>query len=128
MTSPSKQLSPKMDAESKVAVEYLPPTDAQNDVNSLLTVALEGTLSIATAGEFYRRLQPLLEQSESIQMDASDVISVDTATLQLLVAFVQDARARGLGVQWARPSQSFCQTAALLDLERYLGLEQQALS
>ncbi len=89
----------------------------------MLHVVLERTVNIAAAGELYSRLQPLLEQSEDIQIDTSSVVSVDTAVLQLLVAFVTDARNRGLGVRWTQPSQSFCQTAALLDLESPLGLE-----
>ncbi len=129
MSGVSQQNTPSSDQASQVVdgalpiTQCLPTEPSKNGENSLLSFVLEGALGIATVGELYHRLQPLLEQDQDIQIDAGAVTSVDTAVLQLFVAFVLAARASGLDVHWECPSQSLRQAVTLLGLERSLGLE-----
>lgn len=121
--SPGKDQAGQVVAGALQATQCSPTEDRENEGNSRCSLVLQGVLGIATIGELHRRLQPLLEQNKEIQIDASAVAGVDTAVLQLLVAFVLATRANGLDVQWERPSQNLRQNVALLGLESSLGLE-----
>jgi anti-anti-sigma regulatory factor len=128
MSGASQQNAPSNDQAGQLVdgalqtTQCSPTEPSQNGDNSRLSFVLEGALGIATVGELYHRLQPLLEQDQNIQIDAGAVTSVDTAVLQLFVAFVLATRASGLDVHWECPSQSLRQAVTLLGLERSLGL------
>jgi ABC-type transporter Mla MlaB component len=47
----------------------------------------------------------------------------DTAALQLLGAFFQDANAQKKTVEWKDPSEALCRSAALLGLSEMLHLQ-----
>jgi ABC-type transporter Mla MlaB component len=87
-------------------------------------VVLEAQLGIAMVADLHTRLRPFLQQKESVEIDASEVALVDTAALQLLVAFVKELRDRDVAVTWNKPSDTFCEIARLLDLSDLLGLDQ----
>jgi ABC-type transporter Mla MlaB component len=91
----------------------------------LKRVALEAQLGIAMVADLHTRLLPFLQQKESVEIDASEVGLVDTAALQLLVAFVKELRDRDVAVDWDKPSDTFCETARLLDLSDLLRLDQE---
>jgi len=55
-------------------------------------------------------------------LNASQVDRVDTATLQVLGAFIQDVNTQQQTVQWEAPSEPLCQSAALLGLSEILCL------
>jgi phospholipid transport system transporter-binding protein len=102
------------------------PEEQQEPVQrqDLSHVALQAQFSIALVTDLHTRLLPFLQQKESVEIDASEVELVDTAALQLLVAFVKALRDRDVTVNWNKPSDTFCETARLLDLSDLLGLEQ----
>ena len=121
--SPSKDQAGQVVAGALQATQCSPTEDRENEGNSRCSLVLEGVFGIATISELHRRLQSLLEQNKAIQINASAVVGVDTAVLQLLVAFVLATRAGGFDVHWECPSQSLRQAVTLLGLERSLGLE-----
>lgn len=53
-------------------------------------------------------------------IEISAVRRIDTANLQLLVAFVRDRRAAGLSVEWHGIAQAFTQSADRLGLRAVL--------
>lgn len=57
-----------------------------------------------------------------IVLRAAGVEHADTARLQLLVAYWQDAKGRGIPVRWEAPSQPLQQAARLLGITTHLGL------
>ena len=72
------------------------------------------------------KLAATLEPGKPVNIDASAVDSVDTAALQLLVAFARHAEAQASALNWVKTSDVFIDSARLLDLDQHLGLESAA--
>ena len=79
-------------------------------------------LDISGVAEFHARCLEALETQQNVMLNASQVDRVDTATLQVLGAFIQDVNTRQQTVQWEAPSEPLCQSAALLGLSEILCL------
>lgn len=73
-------------------------------------------LGIVELEELYPRLLSLLLEEKSIVFDGGDVEQVDTAALQLLHAFVKEAKIHGHRVHWQSVSDIFLQSARVLGL------------
>lgn len=82
---------------------------------------LPDSLDITLAAAFKETLDELL-QGESIEIDGSQVERVDGCALQLLVAFVQEARLRSIALTWVAPSAALCRAASCLGLSGVLAL------
>lgn len=67
-------------------------------------------------------LQEILEKiaddknKDRVIIHAADVERVDTAGIQLLYAFVQEARRRGIVLEWDNPSAKLASAAELLGM------------
>ena len=85
-------------------------------------IPCDSSLDIAVAHELFQTLQQAVDTSNSLVIDAANVEHIDTAALQLLCAFIQDAQVRGIDVQWHEPSPAVNEAAHLLDLEGILAL------
>ncbi len=85
-------------------------------------VKWQGALDISRAGEIRNELRALLEDGKKIQLDAERVQRADTAVLQLLCAFIRDARAHAVEVEWVATSPALLTAVGLLGLEGELGL------
>jgi anti-anti-sigma regulatory factor len=83
-------------------------------------LALPAECTTADAGALKTRLQKLLMQSQVVTLDRSAVQRVDTATLQMLAAFLRDRRAEGLDVEWSGEAAAFTSAARLLGLSSLL--------
>lgn len=81
-----------------------------------------GVLDISGVAEFYASCLEALETKQGLILSASQVERVDTAALQVLGAFIQDANTRQQVVQWESPSDPLCQSATLLGLSEILCL------
>jgi len=79
-------------------------------------------LDITGVAEFHAHCLEALGTQQNLMINASQVERVDTAALQVLGAFIQDANTRQQAVQWDAPSESLCQSAALLGLSEVLCL------
>jgi len=64
-----------------------------------------------------------LGDEQALVFKADEVERIDTATLQLLVAFVRDAKSRQVSVNWQSPSAVVYEAAGLLGVRNELGLE-----
>ena len=78
--------------------------------------------TIRTITALQSELAERLDDSGSVQIDATAVDRVDTAGLQLLAAFVRDLRAEMRTVEWVGCSDALRKTAAALGLEAALCL------
>lgn len=87
------------------------------------TIVCDESLDIAMARAWSTTLQQALAAQRPIVFAAEQVERVDTAALQLLCAWFQDARASGLDVQWRKPSEALCAAARLVDLDTCLALQ-----
>lgn len=92
-------------ALSNEAVLRLPPQCTIRDATTLL-------------GQLMLRL----EHSAPLYIDAAKVERIDTAALQLLVAFLADRRARRRAVVWLECSESMMRAARALGLTGALAL------
>jgi anti-anti-sigma regulatory factor len=79
-------------------------------------IDLEANLSIQNVVKLYDRLKKIYAAHDAIEIDASHVASVDTASLQLLVALKKDAIKQNKTVDFFQPSPRFVESARLLDL------------
>lgn len=96
------------------------PVPALTDARHV--VALGAELRIGSARALQAMLSEALESGGEVIIDASAVQSADSAGLQLLYAFVRDAKARGMAVSWQVPEKTLRRDAGLLDLDTALGL------
>jgi anti-anti-sigma regulatory factor len=77
---------------------------------------------IDTAEELLLRLRTAADEHGDVEIDGSAVISLDSTTLQMLVAFRRDMLAEGAQVQWRGASAKLKKTAGLLGLAEELNL------
>lgn len=85
-------------------------------------IALPAECAIASAPQLRSGLLKHLTDARTVQIDASGVQRIDTASLQVLAAFARDRRVGGLPVEWLGVPACLAQAAALLDLTDALGL------
>lgn len=91
-------------------------TSAEN----VQTLVLEEILDISSAEELKASFLMALENKMPVRVDARNVDRVDTTALQLMGAFVQDAKAQAQSVQWQQASEALQQSATLLGLQDLL--------
>lgn len=93
---------------------------------SKTVIACESTVDINIAGDLYAHLKNALENKHVVEIDASEVQRVDTAILQVLLAYSQEAKLHGLQLCWQGVSDAFRSAACLLGLELELALPEAA--
>ena len=84
-----------------------------------------GSMTIRNVTTFPSELAQQLDESGPVRIDASGVERIDTATLQLLAAFVRDMRTDGRAVEWVECSTALRSAASSLGLESALSLSGQ---
>jgi ABC-type transporter Mla MlaB component len=77
--------------------------------------------TVRVAAALQRELVARLDESGPVHIDGGAVERVDTASLQLLAAFVRDLRAASRPVEWLARSDALERAAQSLGLGRALG-------
>lgn len=77
-------------------------------------IDLDATLTIQNVGKLHEKLKNSLAIHDEIEINASDVSSIDTATLQLFVSLKKDAVKLQKKVTIIYPSPRFIESAHLL--------------
>jgi anti-anti-sigma regulatory factor len=95
----------------KSAQKAAPQASASDNV-----FALPAECTTADAEALKVRLAKLLANEDPVTLDRAAVQRIDTATLQMLAAFVRDRRANGLGVEWSGDAPAFTSAVTLLGL------------
>jgi anti-anti-sigma regulatory factor len=85
-------------------------------------IPCEESLDISTVKELHSLLVQVLAAKQPVVLEGAQVTRVDTAALQVLGAFFQDARAQEISVRWDKPSEALGRSAALLGLTELLDL------
>ena len=88
------------------------------------TVPLGEDLGIESCAEIQQTLAPFLDQDGPVQLDASQVQRVHTASFQVVYAFVTTRRQAGLETHIEPSSESFNDAVRLLGLGEAIGLKQ----
>ncbi|MDO9168773.1 MAG: STAS domain-containing protein [Methylobacter sp.] len=79
-------------------------------------IDLDATLTIQHVAKLHEQLKNILAVHDDIEINASDVSSIDTATLQLLVSLKKNADKLQKKVTIIYPSPRFVESAQLLGL------------
>lgn len=85
-------------------------------------LVLDADCLLESANELRKELLLRLERTAPISIDASEVERIDTASLQVLVAFTRDCKAAGRAIEWTGVAPALADSARLLDLSSALGL------
>ncbi len=114
----------KEELDTVIVTEAAIESDLVEGGNSQLI--LDSTLNIQNVSHLYEQLLVLLEGQDKIEIDASSVVTVDTATLQLLIVLKQSAVKLGKEIIFDFPSDKFIESAELLGLAEMLEIDQAA--
>jgi len=87
-------------------------------------IKLDPVLVISNAQTLHVQLGALLDTKQNITIEAFAVEMVDTAILQLLLAFVIKIKAQGRKIIWTKPSEELIRRATILNLQTGLGLDE----
>jgi ABC-type transporter Mla MlaB component len=93
---------------------------ARKDGKTLIT--LGSTLDVRYAADLKKKMSTLLRRKPPFELDGAQVDRVDTAGLQVLFAFILEARSRGIDITWRMASDSLKTAARLIDLQDQLGI------
>ena len=86
-------------------------------------IVLAANCSVKDAASLKTSLCALAQETSSVTLDASAVERVDTATMQLLCAFVRDRISRNQSILWRGKSQALQDAVRLLGVAALLGFE-----
>ena len=89
---------------------------------SAILIVLDQVLTIADAHKLKEQLLPYLKATGEIKIDGSKVEMIDTSTMQVLVAFLNTLKQRGVTGKWVGASRPLLNTSRLLGLTKQLGL------
>lgn len=94
--------------------------EATNTMDEM-QISLGWNLTIQNASELKEVLTGALEANK-VSIDGGKISQIDTASLQVLLAFAQDARARSIKWTWNDSSDPLKAAASTLDLVDELSL------
>lgn len=87
-----------------------------------MDIKFQSQFGIQVVSDLKAELESAIEADDKIVLDASDVESMDTAALQLLVAFVQHAALKKREFEWREPTDAFFDAVKLMGLNDVLGV------
>lgn len=87
-------------------------------------IVLGERLDIDGVAKLHTRLINCAEKGVNVNLNAGKVATVDTSSLQLLVAFINRIRENGNTVNWQSPSDALTGSASLAGIDTHLCLEQ----
>lgn len=109
------------DEEPIIASESFPSEQGERAI-----LVLEPVLNIQNVAVLHQRLTQMLSNFEAIDIDASGVTMIDTATLQLLLILKQTAIGLQKSISVDFPSDKFIEASELLGVAEMLEVDQAA--
>jgi len=122
------EVSPVVEAVVE-PVEAVAAAPAQADTSASETtgepvIVLAANCSVKDAAALKISLSAIVQESAAVTLDTSAVERIDTATMQLLCAFVRDRSGRNQPVTWLGASQALQDAARLLGVRALLGFDE----
>jgi anti-anti-sigma regulatory factor len=87
------------------------------------TIELEEILDISHAANIYEQLKGIGVAADSYRLNGDKVEHVDTAGVQLLLAFIKSVQGNGGQIQWQGLSDKLRASIEHLGLAREIGVE-----
>ena len=115
--------------DDDLTIEQAVLTEEGDEVGSMeqsLQLVLESVQNIQNVAQLHERLLRALDSANKIDIDASAITTIDTATLQLLLVLKQTAVKMQKHVSIDFPSEKFIEAAELLGLAEMLDVDQAA--
>ena len=105
--------------------QILDVATTEDDAESMIN--LDATLTIQNVNKLHQKLKRSYSVHELIEINASQVTSIDTASLQLLVALKKEAANQQKGIVITSPSRRFIESAELLGFLEILDIDALAM-
>ncbi len=94
----------------------------ENSDGKKTVITCEPNIGIGNATMLYEHLKTALSEKRAVEIHAGDVAKVDTAILQVFLAFALEAKNANIPVTWASVSEIFQTSVDLLGLKKDLGI------
>lgn len=117
MTNPTPNLIPNTEATSTQGIQTSPTDSADRLTTEWIKVSLPPITTLSHLADL--KTQLLQYVGRRVELSGAKVERIDTATLQLLLAFINSPE---ITVGWVEPSPELRTTAHLLGLSSQLGL------
>lgn len=125
---PVADVSNDFSNEETVVAEAVAEVVAEPAVAGDPLVVLAANCSVKDAAALKTSLCAFSNHGDAVTLDVSAVERVDTATMQLLCAFVRDRSGRNQGVTWRGESPALQDAVRLLGVGALLGLESKGVA
>lgn len=79
-------------------------------------------LDVASSSELKKQLGKVFRRKSPFELDGSAIERVDTAALQVLLAFARESRDRKKELEWSEVSETLMNASTLLGISRELGI------
>jgi ABC-type transporter Mla MlaB component len=114
-------VEPVVAAAPSAPVAAVPVANKQSSADPV--VVLAANCSVKDASALKNSLCAVANESNAVTLDTSAVERVDTATMQLLCAFVRDRIARKQSIVWRGESQALSDAVRLLGVGALIGFD-----
>jgi anti-anti-sigma regulatory factor len=121
--APKKKTARKKAVRKKAVAKEPAATEAEQG-SVAAGFDLGEVLTIVEVAEMHQQLIQLLDAGGGVELNAADTENIDGAGLQLLAAFIKDAKNRGVPVSWGKSSDVVREAAGQVGLTEALGLAQ----
>ncbi len=108
--------SSEPDEEAAMIDDTTEQQQTEDEISAESPVLLEPLQNIQNVGRLHQRLKKVLAANDLIEINASEVNSIDTTTLQLLVALKKDVSKLDKILLFDSPSPRFYESVKLLGL------------
>jgi len=107
------------------SLDWIKSADSESEVDSVAPVTgdivLTGSLGIAEAEAMHQTLSAILDAQVDISIQSEALSRVDAAGVQLMYAFVKEARVRSITLTWESVSDALLEAATALGLNESMG-------
>ncbi len=91
-------------------------------INDHIVIHCGTSLGIHSITAQMETLNKALSIQKTLIIDAEELSEIDTAAMQLFLAFKNAAARQNIAIQWRNPSKTLMQVSALLGMQEQLGL------
>jgi len=95
----------------------------KNSENQPGIIVLDSSMTITDVATLKDTLKCYADSDQDLTLDGSQVESIDTVSMQLLLAFIKQLENNDCMVNWQAPATAICNVAQVLGLEQELGLD-----